>query len=198
MARRNDHSRNDIKNMAISAGLEIIEKEGFSGLSTRKVASKIGYSVGTLYNVFHNFDDLVYHINALTLKDLYFHVNNKLGEEAGVEAIKKIGASYIDYCLENTNRWKALFEYNRPPEAEVPEWYLKKVNILLNIAEKYLVRMSKGNKEIPGKVSRILWGGVHGICALGITHRLGGNNPEILKSMVYSLIENYLKGVMSA
>jgi len=50
MGRRNDHTRKDIKEMAISASLELIEERGFSGLSTRKVASKIGYSVGTLYN----------------------------------------------------------------------------------------------------------------------------------------------------
>jgi AcrR family transcriptional regulator len=74
MGRRNDHTRKDIKEMAVKAGLDIIEENGFSGLSTRKVASKIGYSVGTLYNVFENFDDLVFHINALTLKDLYYYV----------------------------------------------------------------------------------------------------------------------------
>jgi len=195
MARRNDHSRKDIKQMAIEAGLQIIDENGFTNLSTRKVASKIGYSVGTLYNVFENFDDLVFHINSLTLKDLYFYVNDKLDKEDGVEAIKKIGTSYIDYCIENNNRWKALFEYNRPPESDVPEWYLKKVNTLLGIAQTYLLNIFGGNEEIAGKVCRILWSGVHGICALGISHRLGGDNAEVLKSMADSLIENYLKGI---
>jgi len=97
MGRRNDHTRKDIKEMAISAGLELIEEKGFSGLSTRKVASKIGYSVGTLYNVFENLDDLVFHINAIILKELYYYVEDKLDDEEGVEAIKKIGASYIAF-----------------------------------------------------------------------------------------------------
>jgi len=195
MGRRNDHTRKDIKQMAIDAGLEIIEQNGFLGLSTRKVASKIGYSVGTLYNVFENLDDLIFHINALTLKELYYYVEENLNSQQGVEAIKKIGASYIEYSTESSNKWSALFEYQRPPESEVPDWYLEKVNKLLTLPEKYLVGMFGGDEEVARKVSRILWGGVHGICSLGRTHRLGGDNPEVLKAMAYSLIENYLKGM---
>ena len=195
MGRRNDHKRKDIKQMAISAGLELIEENGFSGLSTRKVASKIGYSVGTLYNVFENLDDLIFHINALTLKELYFYVEENLNSQQGVEAIKQIGGGYIDYSIESSNKWSALFEYQRPPESEVPDWYLEKVNKLLTLPEQYLIPMFGGDEETAKKVSRILWGGVHGICSLGRTHRLGGDDAELLKAMAYSLIENYLKGI---
>ena len=195
MGRRNDHTRKEIKEMAIKAGLEIIEEKGFSNLSTRKVASRIGYSVGTLYNVFKNFDDLVFHINALTLKDLYYYVKEKLNGEQGAEAIKKIGASYIDYSIESSNKWNTLFEYKRPPESQVPDWYLNKINRLMTIPEQYLMPMFSGDAGTAKKVSRILWGGVHGICSLGVTHRLGGDNVEVLKAMAYSLIENYLMGI---
>ncbi len=195
MGRRNDHTRKDIKQMAIDAGLEIIEQNGFSGLSTRKVASTIGYSVGTLYNVFENLDDLIFHINALTLKELYFYVEENLNSQQGVEAIKQIGGGYIDYSIESSNKWSALFEYQRPPESEVPDWYLEKVNKLLTLPEQYLIPMFGGDEETAKKVSRILWGGVHGICSLGRTHRLGGDDAEVLKDMAYSLIENYLKGI---
>ncbi len=195
MGRRNDHARKDIKQMAISAGLEIIEEKGFSGLSTRKVASRIGYSVGTLYNVFENFDDLVFHINAITLKDLYNYVEENLNSEQGAEAIKKIGASYIDYSIESSNKWNTLFEYKRPPESQVPDWYLNKINRLMTIPEQYLMPMFSGDAGTAKKESRILWGGVHGICSLGVTHRLGGDNVEVLKAMAYSLIENYLMGI---
>ena len=43
--------------------------------------------------------------------------------------------------------------------------------------------------------ARIIWGGVHGICLLGLTHRLSHDSDEILKTKVRSLIENYMKGL---
>ena len=195
MGRRNDHSRKDIKQMAIDAGLEIIEEKGYSGLSTRKVADKIGYSVGTLYNVFENFNDLVFNINNVILKDLYFFVEQRLDSQQGVEAIKIIGAGYMDYALKFQNKWNALFEYERPPETQVPDWYLEKVNKLLSLLEKYLITMFRGDEQTAKKVSMIIWGGTHGLCSLGITHRLGGDDPVVLKSMIYYLIENCLKGI---
>ena len=57
MGRRSAHSRDEIRDMAISAASKIVEKQGFQSLTARKVASEIGYTVGTLYHVFRNFDD---------------------------------------------------------------------------------------------------------------------------------------------
>jgi AcrR family transcriptional regulator len=38
-------------------------EEGFARFSTREVAKRIGYSVGTIYNMFDNADALVVAIN---------------------------------------------------------------------------------------------------------------------------------------
>ena len=99
MGRRNEHSRQQIKERAIRAGREIIESKGFSGLSARKVAGKIGYTVGTLYNVFDNFTDLICHINSETLDDLgnYLEASLKPGL-AGTDALIQLGNSYVPGC----------------------------------------------------------------------------------------------------
>ena len=62
MSRRNDHTREEIKEMAINIGSKIIEEDGFNNFSIRKVAKNLGYTVGTLYNVFENYNDLLFHI----------------------------------------------------------------------------------------------------------------------------------------
>ena len=69
MARRNDHSREQIQQMAIAAAISILNEEGLANLSTRKVASEIGYTVGTLYLVFRNLNELLLHVNAATLDE---------------------------------------------------------------------------------------------------------------------------------
>ncbi|MES2985279.1 MAG: hypothetical protein V4735_08845 [Pseudomonadota bacterium] len=48
MARRYDHSKEALQEMAISAGQSIIQSQGFGKFSARKVAAEIGYTVGTV------------------------------------------------------------------------------------------------------------------------------------------------------
>ena len=43
--------------MALQATEKLLEKSGLAGLTARKVASAIGYTVGTLYLVFRNQDE---------------------------------------------------------------------------------------------------------------------------------------------
>ena len=71
MARRSDHSREELREMTLTAAENIVVEQGYEGLSARKVATAIGYTVGTLYLVFENLDDLILHINARTLDRLH-------------------------------------------------------------------------------------------------------------------------------
>ena len=48
MARRNDHSKEELQSMAIDATRSLISQAGYEGVSARKVANSIGYTVGTL------------------------------------------------------------------------------------------------------------------------------------------------------
>ena len=54
MARRSDHTREEIREMALVATEQIVSVAGFSALSARKIAKKIGYTVGSLYLLFDN------------------------------------------------------------------------------------------------------------------------------------------------
>ena len=197
MGRRNDHTREEIKEMAIKAGLELIEEGGFLNCSARKVAARIGYSAGTLYNVFDDYYDLVFHVNAVTLNDLQKYIEEKLDRDLeGIEAIKRLGVCYIEFAHENDFRWRALFDYLRPLNSHLPEWYLLTVNSLFAIAEILILPLVQGDKESARRVANVLWGGVHGIYSLGITQRLGQGDIEYLKTMSDSLIENYLRGLI--
>ena len=52
MARRTGLTRPEIQSSALAAGRKLIVKNGLKTFSMRQVASEIGYTVGTLYNVF--------------------------------------------------------------------------------------------------------------------------------------------------
>lgn len=196
MGRRNEHSRDKIKQMSIDAGRNLIKARGFSGLSARKVAGEIGYTVGTLYNVFDNFTDLICHINSYTLDDLKAYVEDNINPNiVGVDALRQIGESYVKFANENTNLWLALFEFQHPQDYQIPKWYQDKVNSMFELPMRIIAPMFNGNLDRAEYETRVIWGGVHGICLLGISRRLGQDNYELLKSKVDSLITNYVRGL---
>ena len=202
MARRSDHTREEIKAMAVSAGRDLVRLNGLAGFSARKVATAIGYTVGTLYNVFENHDDMVLHINAVTLEDLLAFMEKRLGAAdpvestpSDLEALKSLAACYIDYARENYNCWSALFEHNLAPEAKLPGWYRDRIDALFVFIETRLRPVIGGDAAEARQTARVLWASIHGICALTLTNKLRLVGVETVEDLTESLIENYVAGL---
>ena len=70
MGRRSIHTPDELRELIIAATTEIVEQDGLEGLSAREIAKRVGYSPGTLYNVFENLDDLLFIIEARLLDEL--------------------------------------------------------------------------------------------------------------------------------
>ena len=69
---------------------------------------------------------------------------------------------------------------------------------IFELPVKVLAPMFKGDMSRAEYEARIIWGGVHGICLLGLTRRLSYDSEEFLRSKVNSLIDNYMKGLVSS
>ena len=194
MARRNDHTKEEIREMVISSGLNLIKNSGFSAFSTRQIAKEIGYSAGTLYNVFESYDDIVLHINAVTLDDMRKFIEEGLDPKLkNAKAIKQLARLYIDFAHKNRNSWSALFEYNITSELDLPEWYNQRIEKLFSIVESILSEfISKKSEAL--KHSKVIWASIHGIYALSLTKKLNVADTASVEILTDSLIENYLRG----
>jgi AcrR family transcriptional regulator len=195
MARRNDHTKDEIREMVIAAGLDLIKKSGFSGFSTRQIAKEIGYTVGTLYNVFDSYDDIMLNINAATLDEMKIFIEDRVDSKLrGVKAVKKLAKIYIEFAINNRNSWAALFEYNIPDNVELPEWYNGRVDNLFGIVESALSEPSNPKSNML-KHAKVIWASIHGICILGLTQKLNVVGTDSMENLANCLIENYLKGI---
>ena len=199
MARRSDHSREELREMALSAAERIVAERGYEGLSARKVATEIGYTVGTLYLVFENIDDLILHINARTLDRLHSRMAeleaSKL--EPG-DYLERLGEVYIRFADEDPHRWAMIFEHRLADGREVPAWYHEKVMRMFALVESGLEPLAgKRPREEITQAARALWGGVHGICILALTDTLGITGVDSVQQLTRSLISNYLKGFVA-
>ena len=196
MARRSDHSREEIKDMALTAALGIIESEGAKGLTARKVASAIGYTVGTLYLVFENQQEMVMHLNARTLDDLDEWLEGRSQGCSGTrDCLQTLAEAYIDYAVEKRERWNLLFDIVLEEGEELPDWYLQRLGRLFGRVERMLVPMQEHQSDLEiERAARVLWASVHGICTLKIRHRLDLAGNQTTGEMAQMLIDNFLHG----
>lgn len=195
MARRNDHTKEEIRQMVITTGCKLIEEFGFSEFSTRKIAKEIGYTVGTLYNVFDNYDDIILHINARTLDEMQSFIEANMNLQLkGVSSVKQIAKLYIDFAHQNRNSWSSLFEYNIPQELTSPEWYDQRIASLFGVVEGLLLDFI-GKKSEALEHAKVIWASVHGICILSLTRKLNVVGVGSVEILTDSLIENYLRGL---
>ena len=199
MARRSDHSREELREMALSAAEQIVVEQGYRGLSARKVATAIGYTVGTLYLVFENLDDLILHINARTLDRLHARMTEiKTQCNDGSDYLLQLGEAYIAFADDDPHRWAMVFEHHFSDDRVVPAWYQEKIARMFAMVEEGLEPLAndRPQQEIT-QAARALWGGVHGICILALTENLGIVGVESVQGLTQSLISNYLKGFTS-
>lgn len=195
MARRTGLTRDEIQAKALTAGGDLIAKYGLSKFSMRQVAKEIGYTVGTLYNVFKNQDDFLLQINLITLNELQSFIQSRLKPNLrGKNILLNIASSYYIFAKEHYARWRTLFEYNLAEETTLPEWYTDKIATLMNVAEQSLSDMSLNSTQIQ-RMSRTLWASVHGVCALALADKLALTQSDPAEELIRELIDKYFIGL---
>jgi AcrR family transcriptional regulator len=196
MGRRSDHSRDEIREMAIKAATKIITQKGLARLTARGIATDIGYTVGTLYLAFENLDDLILHINAKTLEEIYTRISRASQDLADPEQrLSAMSKAYIDFSYQQPRRWSAIFEHSMV-DIPIPDWYQNRVDSLLLLVEKefQVLAPRKSGHEIK-IAARTLWAGIHGISMAGLTSTTAVKSSDVWQ-LAQSLITNYLKGFL--
>ncbi len=199
MAKKNPIDPDQLKESFLSVAQKILEQEGRSALNARHLAQRVGYSVGTLYNVFKNMEDLIFHINANTMEGLKVFLLSAIEKANSPKQLAKvIGSSYLEYARRNVHVWNLLFEYQVDRDENLPYWYQQKVKEVFHVVEgaleDLLSHLSMDRRKIR-RATRTLWAGLHGICLLELNGKLattGGESPILLWD---SLFQNYLTGM---
>jgi AcrR family transcriptional regulator len=194
MARRSEHSLEELKAMILDAAENIVIEEGFSALKVRKIAVEIGYTVGSIYMVFTNMADLILHINARTLDAIAAQLKQVQGRGAE-QSIENLAKSYLSYASQNFNRWRKIFEYQLSAEPEIPDWYQEKVDNVFAPIEAQFAELAPGLPEDHGKrAARALWRGIHGICILSVTGKQDKAGIKDVEDMIVLLVRNFMRG----
>ena len=194
MGRRFDHSRDELFEMTLSAAREIAEEDGLDGLTVRRIAGKIGYSHGTLYNPFDDLDELIIRLNGRTLDRLYEALATAPGNDDPEAGMLALAQAYIAFTRANPKLWNLLFAHHRPGDIPLPDWHHQKLARLLGLMDGCLVPFfGPGREAERNHTARVIWSSLHGICSLEIEKKLIPG--ETVEAMTTSLIKNYLAGL---
>ena len=198
MARRSDHSREELYAMVMDTARIIVEQDGLRQLTARNIAAAIGYSPGTLYNLFENLDELIIHLNASTLDALYESIASAPQTGEPEEDLKAMLRVYLAFLEENTALWTAIFEFRSPGEDQIPDWYRDKVGRLMSAVEDAIAPLfGESDRAARQQAAGILWSSLHGVCTLAKDGRLCLISNQSMPQMAESLIVNFLAGLRS-
>jgi len=191
MARRSDHTRDELHALALEAARAIVRKEGIGRLTARAVAAGIGYTVGTVYQVFRNMDDMVEQLNAGTLDRLYETCTETPLEGDVGERLMTLAAAFVRFAGESREEFNAVISYQFAPGHEYSDAYNARIERLLG-----LMMAATAGLYGPGEEARhlhdmrVLWISLYGMFSLDAAGRLGAE--ETVAGMARTLVDFYL------
>jgi AcrR family transcriptional regulator len=193
--------RRKLREALIAAAERTIESEGLRGMKARELATKVGCSVGAIYNVFADLDDLIFAVNALTLEQLEKTLTVAGGDNTdpqggAIKTLVHLGLAYTDYAAANTRRWRVLFDHRLPENKEVPTWYMANLARLFVYIEEPLRKLAPAlSPTRRALLARSLFSAVHGIVLIGLEEKLQHLPLPVLREQVTVMIEAMAKGL---
>ncbi len=190
MARRKDHTREELTQLAIQCGRDIVVAEGPSALSARNVTKLMGYTPGTLYNLFENIDGLTAAINTTSLINFAETLRCILRDHAKPKKrLSKIAQAYLEFQLREPHLWTLLFA---TPIQHDSEDYRTAIHLVFDQVTEVLLPISKNNK-VARQNAKILWSTLHGICLLRSSGKLDVSEADPSEELVKRFLNQYFK-----
>lgn len=196
-----DISHDDLKQKIIKTSYKIVKEHGLNKLTIRAITKEVECAIGMPYKLFQNMDEIILEVNSITLQEIYTKIENSYNDtNSHIQNIHNIANAYISYSKESYNLWSMLFEYKISDKTQLSEKYRKKVEQNFLLIEKIIKEIKESNSgsinSTPKIAARVLWTGIHGVCILANDGKLEITNSENPETLVNSLINNYIKGLL--
>lgn len=198
MPKKKTYHHGDLKNELIKAGVAILAKDGVSGLSLRKVASKAGVSHAAPYAHFADKQALIAAISIEGFRQLYERVNQVVEEYKGKPAkqLKETAWAYVQFAMDDPDRFKVMFSGVLEKEKEYPEFVAesqRNFELVKKIVEANQAagRLRSGSVDL---AALSVWGSIHGLIMLLLEGQISHTILE--KKSLRELVEFQLQQIM--
>ena len=165
--RRSDHTPEQMLELIVDRGSEIVAEGGISAVTAREVARGIGYSVTTVLNIMGSADAIITAINTRTFGMWARRLEKALADKPH-DRIAALVDAYFDFAQDNPRLWISIYEH-KPTDHEVPDEQMQERSQLTAIVAREVAAALPVGTEGIEELTASLVHTVHGHCHLWIT-----------------------------
>lgn len=178
----------------LDAARDILVREGYDGLSMRKVAERIAYSPTAIYLHFKDRDDLVFCVCEQLMAGLVKELQQVADRHADpLVALRKGLRRYVEFGLKHPQHYQATFGIPHEHDAryQAPGTMGMQAFGFLPRMVTECVKRKKLAKVDPHKASCALWAGIHGLTSLLIVmpNFQWGDRDEVIDQLIAMLVD---------
>ena len=112
---RNVEEINGVKEKILDCALEIINEEGYNGLTMRELGKRLGCAAKTIYNYYNSKEEIYLWILTKGFETLNANADKALkGVADPKERLRILCAVYIRFGLENVHYYNLMFNWDVP------------------------------------------------------------------------------------
>ena len=196
MAGKREALRNELTRRLLEAAAARMEEYGLGGVNARDVTADARCGLGTIYKCYRDLDELILHVNSRTLKRLDAALAASVRPEDEPSArLVKLALAYLDFALENSNVWSALFKHRTPADWPVPDWHVDEHRALFqHVCEPLAAIDSRLSGPALVVRARTIFAAVHGIVALSIEGKFVGLEREVVAAELEAVVTALVRG----
>lgn len=197
MVGKREATRRDLTERLLVAATARIKQHGLKGLRARDITADANCGLGTIYKCYADLDDLILHVNSLTITDLEKALAAaRSSSEEPVEQLTALASVYFAFARENRNSWSALFDHRMPESVTIPDWHLQEHMALFRHVMMPLAKLDPTlSEDALALRARSVFSAVHGIVALSLEGRFVGVNAHAVETELTTVVRALVAGL---
>ena len=187
----------DLKRTILENGWNILLCKGIDAIRLRDLAMMSTCSIGTVYNLFKNLDEILLKLNVKSLNKMYYSLHEAmdrgLEQQESIDSIfYRLGIAYIRFGCSYPKIWKGIFE-NLSIDP-LPDWYKKEVNHGIQLLKDKIEKAYSLDKNRVNIMVEFFWSSMHGMTAILINKKWNVFDEKVNEDYISKYIKQSIKG----
>jgi AcrR family transcriptional regulator len=170
---RRERQKAEVRTSILRVARELVVKEGFAGLTMRKLAEAIEYSPAAIYLHFKSRDDIARALCLQGFEELLARMAPAAREPVAVRRFRALAEAYVGFGLEHPETYRLLFmtdpEYTTDIFRSAEDSGGQAFQVLTRLVEDLKHQGAVADTVSTVPLAEVLWGALHGVVSLKLT-----------------------------